>query len=186
MNDASNESPLSPSGKQQIVLPRRLMVANFSGVGSDAQQDVLLRMRLPDSRLVAKFTLRAAQSSAPPALVLAGRGLTLWLYEEEADQANGGRYAPCTDLAGSTSAAPINLPANAALGGFSREFVTSADAIGARVRIPAQAPGGTAGQLYFQARFQPHVGRYMPPEEWNYIAAKLQDSIELLTDAGAA
>jgi len=181
VNDADNESPLAPSGKQQIYVPRRELVCSFNGgAGGNTQTDLFLRMKIPDSRLICKFTLRASsRQTAPDALVLAGRALNLWLYEEEADQARGKRYAPCTDLAGSTSAAPIAFPANAALGGFSREFITSADAIGARLRITVQAPGGVQGDVYMQARFQPAVGRYIPPEEWEQVKSRC--GIEVLS-----
>lgn len=180
MSDASNESATSPEGPRQFEVPRRVPIVQFDGgAGSGAQQDVYIRLTTPDARLLQKLTLIAsAVGTAPAENVLAGRGLTLWLFTEEKDESRGKKMVRVTDLAGSTSALPINLPANADLGGFSREFVTSADAIGGRIRIPAQAPGGVQGTLYLQARFQPASFRLMPWSEWAEVRS--QCKIELV------
>lgn len=184
MSDASNESATSPEGPRQFEVPRRIPIIQWlGGAGSDTQQDVYVRLTTPDARLIQKLTLLAsAVGTAPASTVLAGRNLTLWLYTEEKDEGRGKKMVPVTDLAGSTSAAPIALPANANLGGFSREFVTTADAIGGRIRIPAQAPGGVQGTLFLQARFQPNAFRLMPWAEWQEVRS--QCKIELVGRSG--
>lgn len=171
MSDASNESQSSPMGPREFEVPRRVELVRFGGAAGNAvSTDLFFRMITPDARLLQKLTLVAvAVGTAPGRLVVAGRGLTLWLYEVELDQVRGKQFIPCVDLASSTSAAPLNMPANATLGGFSREFVTSGDAIEGRLRVPAQAPGGVAGSVYLQARFQPAAFRLMPWEEWDEV-----------------
>lgn len=182
MSDQSNQPADAEDGPLQFELPRRIEVARFGSVGG-AGGTVYFRLLTPDARLLQKLTLLAVSTgTAPSPLVLAGRGLTLWLYTAEKDQVWGKQYIPVTDLAGSTSAAPINLPANAALGGFSREFVTSADAIEGRITIPVQAPAGTAGSLYLQARYQPAAFRLVPWSEWDNV--RQQTKIELVGRSG--
>lgn len=178
MSDQSNQPAEAEDGPLQFEVPRRIEVVRFNGAGG-AGGTVYFRMLTPDARLLQKLTLLAVSTgSASGATVLAGRGLLLWLYTAEKDQIRGKQYIPVTDLAGSTSAAPINLPANAALGGFSREFVTSADAIEGRITVPTQVDPGTAGSLYLQARYQPAAFRLMPWAEWDNV--RQQTKIELI------
>ncbi len=182
MSDETYGSPTSGMGPRQLEVPRRLEVVRFlGGAGIAGTRTVRVRMQTPDARLIQKLTLvGVASGNDSGASVLAGRGLLLWLYAVELDETRGRRWIPVTDLAGSTNAAPIALPANAALGGFSREFVTTADGIEGQITIPAQAPGGIQGSLFVQARFQPAAFRLMPWEEWDEVRQSCK--IETLDD----
>lgn len=181
MSDLGFEGPTAGEGPRQFEVARRRELVRFNSGAGGAGGTVRFRVMTPDARLIAKVSLVGCSiGTGPGSVVLAGRGMTLWLAAVEEDQARGGRYIPVTDLAGSTQAAPINLPANSALGGFSREFVTSADAIEGEITVPAQAPGGVQGSLFLQTRWQPAAFRLMPWAEWDEV--RRQCKSDPLTD----
>lgn len=169
MSGPSDESPTSEEGPRQIYEPDRIEIVRFGGgAGGNAQTDLRMRMRIPDGRLICKFTLVASSAAINSAqAVLSGRNLSLWIYEEENDELRGKGFVPCVDLAGSTSTAPLAFPLNGGLGGFSREFVTTADAVGARLRVPVQGAGGIPGSVYLKARFQPGFSQVIPWAQWD-------------------
>jgi hypothetical protein len=170
MSDHSFEGPTAGEGPRQYEIPRREELIRFNGVGGGSGGTVRFRMLVPDGRLICKVTLiGTALQTAPGSAILAGKGLLLWLFAADEDQRKGGVYTPVTDLAGSTQAAPIPLPANAALGGFSREFITSADAIEGEITVPAALAGSPKGSLFLQARWQPANFRLMPWSEWDEV-----------------
>jgi hypothetical protein len=178
MNDASNESPSSEEGPRQIYAPRRIELVTFGGgAGGNAETDITVRLWTPDARLLQKLTLLAvSEGDAPGAVVLAGRGLLQWWYAVENDQVRGAGGSAVNDLLG-TSAVPVAFPANAGLAGASRDIVTIADGVQVRLRVPAQAPGGTAGKIYAQARFQPANLGIIPWRQWDEIRSECKIDI---------
>lgn len=178
MNDASNESPTSEEGTRQIYCPRRLEVIRFNaGAGKIGITEFRVRMRIPDARLICKFTLLAsALQTAPAFVVWVGRPATIWLYAVDEDQARS-RWVPVNDIVG-TSGTPVLLPATG-LGGFSREFVTTADGVEARIQLGTVDPGGVQGSIFFQARFQAKdTINVLPWAQWDEMRRGCQ--IELL------
>ena len=94
------------------------------------------------------------------------QGATLWLREVEEDNSGtSGIDIPCTDLVG-TSAAPLAIPANSGLRGYSREFVTAADWLVGTLAIATSV--GTPGVWMLQTRYQPQSVSFTP-EEWRRI-----------------
>ncbi len=179
-NDASNESPTSHSGPRQIHCPRRRLLVEFGGgAGSSVDKTILVRIPTPDSRIRGKFGLFGAAQppgTAPGRVILAGRGLMVWPYASEDDQAGGATPIPVSDMIPTvTQAAPLAIPVHAGLGGFGREFVTIADNIELEITVPAQAPGGTAGALYLQGRFQPDASsQIIPWNQWDEIRSLME------------
>jgi hypothetical protein len=176
MNDAENESPTSYYGPRQVHCPRRELIATFNGV-SGAGGAVTFRVNTPDARLRGKFALICVPNTgttAPPATCFNGRGVTVWPYAVEDDQVNGQRGTPVADMIpGVTFAAPLAIPVHARLGGWAREFVTSADGYEVLVTIPAQL-GGVPCALYAQARYQPvSSAGFIPWQQWQEIRSEL-------------
>lgn len=126
------------------------------------------RVPIPDSRLRVKLSVLfiPGAGGAPNAASLGAS--TLWLYEADADLSGlSGITIPATDIVG-TSAVPLVIPASADLGGYSREFVTAADAIEG---VLTSTPGGPMiGTWMLQTRYQPDAVRFTF-EEWDQIKA---------------
>ena len=176
MGDQSNEPATAPTGPRQFEVPRRIEVVRFLAGAGGPGGTVRVRMTTPDARLLQKLTLIAEPgptfTTAPPALVLFGRGCTVWWKAMERDQVRGNNWIAVNNLLGSSQAVPNSLPEDVALGGSSIEVTTSADAIEAEIVVPVQGAGGIAGSIWAQARFQPAAFRFMPPDEWAEIIAQ--------------
>jgi len=117
-------------------------ITQFRLTGFDARLRMLLALIFSPPAGANLTTVRTA---------LAGTG-SLWLYEEQQDRSGvQGLWVPCTNLAGSTQAAPISIPADSGLMGYAREFVSGADAVGGQLT----AAGGPAGTWSLQVSFTP-------------------------------
>ncbi len=180
MNDADNVSPITTRAGRQIYLPRRVLLATFSGNPTTAIKTVRFRVPVPDSRLHWKFTVLGVgldqYAAAPGRSILAGRNLTIWVCTLEDNTATGIKPEPVTNIVG-TQAAPAKFPSNqlgnydTSLGGFSLENDGSAcDGLQGEITIPIQG-GGPIGALYLQARYQPNVGSILPLPQWEEIVA---------------
>lgn len=182
MNDSSNESPTSEYGPRQIFAPRRTKIVEFRGGAGGAGGTIIARINTPDARIHGAFSLIGQPmggGSAPGRVVLAGRGITVWPYAVTDDEVNGQRGTPVSDMIpGVTQAAPLAIPKHAGLGGWGREWVTASDGIEIEITVPTQSPGGTAGCLWLQARYQPvnSVG-FIPWSQWREITSRCEFDI---------
>lgn len=104
---------------------------------------------------------------APVSLFNAG---TLWLSEVEDDMSGvSGNTVPCTNIEGSQTS-PTQIPAANGLQGYSREFVTGADAIEGVFTAFGDSAAGTAmiGTWTLQTSYQPESVRFTD-REWDEI-----------------
>lgn len=158
------------------------MIAEFRGGAGGAGGTVIARINTPDARIHGAFSLIGSSvggGSAPGRVVLAGRGIKVWPYAVTDDQVVGKRGTPVSDMiAGVTQAAPLAIPIHAGLGGWGREWVTAADGLELEITIPTQSPGGVAGFLWLQARYQPvsSVG-FIPWAQWREITSTCEFQI---------
>lgn len=174
----SNDSPTSEEGSRQVISAPRTLLATF-GAGGGAGGAIRFRMKTPDRRCSFKFSVYGVPVTGTPAAFLAARGLTIWVAEVERDETLSG-WVPCTDLDGSTQAAPIAIPKSAGLGGYSLETDTMADGIEGLITVPAQV-AGTAGSLYLKSLCQPRVQQIIPWSQWSEIESEF--GCEPLADA---
>ncbi len=151
----------------QRYIPKAVLLAVVQN-GADANaHDIFFNVPTPDSRLRVKVSL-LWEDNTPGGSVPAA---TLWLNAAD-DLIDGvstlnGSIIPITNLEG-TSAAPTAIPADNGLGGYSREFYTSADYINGRLTI---RNNGALGWWRLQTRYQPN-GVTLSPEEWDIITAQ--------------
>ena len=156
----------------QKVTPQTKTLVTISN-SPNVKAVVTFRVPVPDSRLRVKistiFVPQAGQST-----VNAGTA-SLWLYEAEDDMSGTtGTTVPSTNVEG-TSAAPTAIPATAGLSGYSREFVTGADAIEGVFTAIAGAAGGL-GTWVLQVRYQPESVRFTDAE-WNEISQRMNPQL---------
>jgi hypothetical protein len=198
-SDPQWEHPGSPSsasdnhgqGRQRkVLLPITLM--QFAGSVEGAIGAVAFRVEVPDSRLRVKISIIGKPTAGNGSSFIGTKGLTLWLRAVE-DSIQGGDAVPVTNLWG-TSATPGPIPgeldntgtpvAVTTLGGFSKEFVTAADAIVGTINYPAAVDTDT-GLLLLQVSYVPEPFR-VPAEEWREIEGQCRASIIGYPLAGAA
>jgi hypothetical protein len=133
------------------------------------------KVPVPDSRLRTKISLFW---NLPPAQALGSLASTLWLYEADLDlSGNGGDLVPLTDLVG-TQAAPLTIPQNVDLLGYSREFITAADYICGVLTMTVPPEGQSSWVL--QCRYQPQSVRFTD-DEWQEIAAACNPSVDVVS-----
>lgn len=144
-----------------------LMRQTGAGTGAVVGKTTNFRVPIPDSRLRVKVSCMFVYAANATRLAVTGQGATLWLRESEIDDSGtSGDLVPCTDLAGSTQAAPIAIPQSAGLAGFSREFISAADYIEGTLAVATSV--ASAGYWVLQCRYQPNAVRFTP-EEWDSI-----------------
>lgn len=156
--------------------PEPVVLFTISGSGAvPANPDVYFYVPIPDSRLRVKVSLLFVAPAGDTDPLDITTGANLWLFESEEERSGvTGRSLPCTNLAGSTAAAPLAIPAAAPLLGYSREFVSAADAIEGRIRMLANI---TTGSWILQTRYQPQSVRFTD-EEWNEIVGQCQPQLK--------
>jgi hypothetical protein len=169
VNNPSNETPDRGPFERQVHVPRRLLLATFSGAPG-AGGATRFRLDVPDSRVHWRIDVIASETnSAPGSVVLSGKNCTIWAAATVEDQGRGGDV-PVVDIEG-TEAAPTVFPVSTGLGGISIENPgTACDGVQVEIVIPAVG-GGPAGSLFAQARIQPNVGHFFQPGEWEQIKA---------------
>jgi hypothetical protein len=155
---------MGSSGSQnpnwQRYIPRPVTLAAIIA-GEGISKDVNFQIPFPDSRLRVKTSIMFR--GADPAL---NPTATLWMYEADIDDSGAqGDDIPLVDIVG-TSAAPLSIPANVGLRGYSREFVSAADYVNGRLTVNDEI----SGYWVLQTRYQPQSVSFSP-EEWNLIIA---------------
>lgn len=137
-----------------------------------------VRFRVPgvDPRLRIKISvLFVPPGGSAPNTGGAGVGTTLWICEAEKDRSGqSGITIPATDIVG-TSAAPLAIPVDTGLGGYSREFITAADYLeGTLHAVSAAGMGG--GQWVLQVDYSPDAVRFTDAE-WEALRAKMSPRV---------
>ena len=174
---------------RQFHVPKPQILSDFGAAGTGT---AVFRVPLPDSRVRCKVTLlydvvpKTTNPSLP--IDITGTSHTIWMCL--ADDDFQGRVAgpvqtqnvvvnPATGLL-VTRAAPLTIPSDAGVMGFSREFVSAGDYLYGELAtgFVASAPG--RWMLY--TRYQPE-GLYLPPDEWAAITALARPDI--ITKVGA-
>lgn len=151
-------------GERQIVLPPPIDLGLISG--SEGSADVEFRVQCPDSRLQIKVSvLFVPRQPFTFPFDIIGLGATYLLQEEdESYLAPYSGYVPLTTIVATPTGTPLPLPAFPGLCGYSREFVTAADAV--HGFLSYSADGATFGQWVLQTRFQPY-GQRLPEKDWD-------------------
>lgn len=154
------------SALQKIETQPIALVTIVDGAAVPANASVYFRVGIPDSRLRVKLSVLFIPLAGSANEFDATGFANLWLYEAEDDKSGiSGRAIQTGNIEG-TEAAPTAVPATAPLLGYSREFVTAADAIEGKLTILTNV---TLGTWVLQARFQPDAVRFTDAE-WDEIA----------------
>lgn len=149
-------------------IPQPLALITFGGSTSPAGITCQFRVPVPDSRLRVKVSVLFVPQAGRARNVGALGTSTLWLAETDDDLSGlSGIAVPSTDIEG-TAAAPTTIPASPGLGGYSREFVSAADAI--EGLLTSTFASGMVGTWMLQTRYQPNAVRFTY-EEWDRIKA---------------
>lgn len=151
------------SARHKYVPPVRSLITFGSGAGSAT---VKFRVPVPDSRLRVKISVLFVPDAGNAASSGVALSSSIWLYEAEDDQSGvSGMSLGATNIEG-TQAAPTAIPAADPLLGYSREFVSAADAI--EGVLASTAGGPMIGTWVLQVRYQPNAVRFTN-EEWTEI-----------------
>jgi hypothetical protein len=166
----------------QIYYSRPLTLANL--VGAESGGTSQFRVRSPDSRLRMKvsiyFSPTPGGATYPPNI--AGTA-TLWMADREQDEGlSDGAMAPCTNImrnpstgAVITRGAPLSIPTDAGLVGYSQELVTSGDETFGELVVTVPAVNG---MWMLGARWQPD-GQRLSEEEWVLVKSACQAEVLL-------
>lgn len=172
----------SPFGEPQIWKgdSAYIVLGRVRQVAEVASGTAKFRIYMPDSRLRVKSTVLFVRNPGQTAAVTA-LGATLYLGEEEEDRQTGGVHF-CTDILRDTSgnvihqSAPLAIPEDTGLEGYTQEFVTAADSIGGILTSTNNTSGtefgfGPLGTWVLQLRFQPDGQRLCDPD-WEWLKRK--------------
>jgi hypothetical protein len=161
-------SATSFGGPRQIHLLQPITPVYFTG-GEGATGTVDFRVDVPDSRLRVRIDVIGVPAPGGRVDFLSTKVVSLWLRAVSDSQQDG--WAVNVTNLFATQAAPLTIPQDAGLGGYSREFVTAADAIQGTLTI---ADGdNNPGKLIVQARYQPDAGAdFENWEEWTRFAGR--------------
>ena len=161
------------------------VLAEVVGDGvTPASGSTRFRVETPDSRLRVKVGILFIRDqsggllTAPPSHL----GATLYKGEEETDRSGyrGGKVIAndiLRDAAGNLihQSAPLAIPEDIGLEGWSQEFVTAADSL-IGLFTTANGTGGAAGpsgRWIVQARWQPD-GQRLDDVDWDYVVRNCQ------------
>jgi hypothetical protein len=136
-----------------------------------------VRFRVPgvDSRLRIKISVLYVPPVGSAPNTGSGGTATLWIAEAEKDRSGqSGITIPSENVEG-TSAAPTAIPADAGLGGYSREFVTAADYLEGTLAA-ASGAGMGGGQWVLQVDYSPDAVRFTDAE-WEALRAKMSPRV---------
>lgn len=167
-------------GPVQIHYAEAITLARVTGSAETPHLSVASRFRIetPDGRLRVKIsTLFVRADGDPTTRLVSNLGATLYVGEEENDHSGyrGGKVL-CTDVlrdaAGNIvhQAAPLAIPEDVGLEGFSFETVTAADSLLGLFTTSngSGANAGATGIWVAQARFQPD-GQRLHDDDWDYV-----------------
>jgi hypothetical protein len=130
------ESPTSDAGPRQKYIPKRVLLAQLTGAAGAGGVAAFV-VKTPDSRVRTKVTIVPSN----PSVDLSAAGLKIWIggVEFDASGPDGAEFVVTNAIPGVTRAAPQNFPQDAGLAGYSREFVTSIDALLVELTVPTFA-----------------------------------------------
>jgi hypothetical protein len=178
-------------GARQFHVPKAEVLSDFGAAGGPST--AIFRVPLPDSRVRCKVTLLydAVPKTTNAALPydITGTNHTIWMCLE--DISFQGRQAspvpiqnvvvnPATGLL-VTRAAPLVIPSDAGVMGFSREFVSAGDSLYGELVTSFVAASPGRWMLY--TRYQPD-GQYLPPDEWQAIVGLCRPVVIAKVGAG--
>lgn len=169
-----------PAGGPQIWRgdSAAITLGHVEHVGAEEGEFASVKFRIytPDSRLRVKLScifLRDDPSSA--AQPVTALGATLYVGEEEHDYSGKlGADVICTDVLRDATgtvvhqSAPLAIPEDVGLEGFTTEFVTAADSL---VGVFTSGQEGPSGHWVLQLRFQPD-GQRLCDQDWDYVCRK--------------
>lgn len=142
---------------------------------SGATASSAFRIYTPDSRLRVKLTvLFVRDNPATFASPVSDLDATLWIGEEEHAVFGSGADLPCTDVLRDSSgnvvhqSAPLAIPEDPGLEGFTTEFVTAADSLVGKFTTGRNGPSGIWA---VQLRFQPD-GQRLCDQDWDFVCRK--------------
>ncbi len=176
----SVDSYLANVGPAQVEQDE-LTIGRVHGVMLAGESAVRFRVMNPDSRMRLKISVMYV-SDGNGAEDITAMATTLYLGEEEQSR-KAGRRIICTDILRDSlgnvvhQSAPLTIPEDAGLEGFTAEFVTAADSI--LGIFSTESPGGFDGHWVVKARWQPD-GQRLCDSDWEYQSRKCR--IGLLTD----
>lgn len=135
------------------------------------------RVETPDSRLRVKVGILFIRNQGPVTGLVSNLGATLYMGEEETDRSGymGGKVIAndiLRDAAGNLihQSAPLPIPEDVGLEGWSQELVTAADSL-IGIFTTSNGTGGIAGpsgRWIVQARWQPD-GQRLHDDDWDYV-----------------
>jgi len=135
------------------------------------------RVETPDSRLRVKVGILFVREQGTTSGLVTDLGATLYMGEEETDRSGylGGKVIAndiLRDAAGNLihQSAPLAIPEDVGLEGWSQELVTAADSL-IGIFTTQNGTGGVAGasgRWILQARWQPD-GQRLHDEDWDYV-----------------
>jgi hypothetical protein len=167
-------APGVPSGGPQIWYGDRgaITLATVSGSQEVPQTgSCKFRIYTPDGRIRVKVSTMFVRNPGAAGAATTNNA-TLYLGEEEQDRSGKiGSSILCTDVLRDSSgnvihqSAPLAIPEDVGLDGFSMEFVTAADSI---LGIFTTQDGGPGGHWVLQVRFQPD-GQRLCDADWDFV-----------------
>ena len=153
------------NGPRRIHVPKPIILAINDGGGENSFTTVV-KLPVPSSQTRIKLSVIFYPKEGDLGDI--HNIGTIWVAAAEEDNAgiagSGGRLIPVTDVEGS-SGTPTSFPATAGLGGYSREFVTSADWLQAVIFLQSLP---NAGVWVLQTSIQPDAVNF-DWESWEQL-----------------
>jgi hypothetical protein len=183
------EHPYTGPGRQ-FLAPKPQVLADFGASGTGTAK---FRIPMPDSRVRCKVSLiyDVVPTSANTALPrdITGVSHTIWMcLAEESYQGRIAGPVPTQNIIINpgtgvlvTRAAPLTIPSDAGVMGFSREFVTAGDNLYGELTTGFVA--AVPGRWMLYTRYQPD-GIYLPPDEWQQIVGLCRPDVIVAVGAG--
>lgn len=168
-----SQHPYEGQGNRQVRFPKVLTLADIASAGTGTAQ---FRIPMPDSRLRVAVSLVydvvPNANAYPPDIT--GVSHTIWMGLESIvlDSRRAGPIPTSNVIINPTTgafvtrAAPLAIPSDAGVLGFSREFVTGGDQIFGELKTGFVA--ANPGRWLLYTRYQPD-GLYLPPDEWDEV-----------------
>lgn len=172
-------APGTPAGEPQVWYGDRPAITLGKvtyNIESSATATAKFRVFTPDSRLKVKVSVLFVKDSPDDPSPVTAHAATLYLGSEDKDASGkfGGSLLT-TDILRNVDgdvihqSAPLAIPEDAGLAGFSQEFLTSGDSI---LGILAQGePLGPSGMWVLQVRYQPD-GQRLCDADWEWLKRK--------------
>lgn len=173
-----NNAPGVPSGGPQIWRgdSGAITLGHVTEFAEGNSASSRFRIYTPDSRLRVKVTvLFLRDDPTDTSTPVTNHGATLYIGEEEHDYSGKlGADLICTDVLRDATgnvihqSAPLAIPEDVGLDGFTTEFVTAADSL---IGIFTTGQAGPSGHWVVQLRFQPD-GQRLCDQDWDFVCRK--------------